>query len=165
MSRNPRVRKVSPKTETAKPTKKFKANMTTLDAYSSTIALNQTFMIHVEQMYKSRDITNVKTAIGGMELLKANKMKEFTTKYANITKLVSKKTKKQKVRKDARDAVEQEEMDKVVRGVENIAYKPNIKISDKETEPPTYEVEFKRDYRNIMEAWEAAEMKLIRMTV
>ncbi len=68
------------------------------------------------------------------------------------------------MKRDARDAIEQEKMDKVVRGVENIAYKPKIKISDQETEPPTYEVEFIRDYRNIMEAWEAAEKKLIRMT-
>ena len=55
-------------------------------------------------------------------------------------------------------------MDKVVRGVENLIHKPKIKISDQETEAPTYEVEFLRDYRNIMEAWEAAEKKLIRMT-
>ncbi len=93
MSNNPRVRTVSPKTETAKPTKKFKANMTTLDAYSSTIALNQTFMIHVKQLYETGDVTNIKTAIAGMELLKANKIKDFTNKYSNIIKLVSNKKK------------------------------------------------------------------------
>ncbi len=89
---------------------------------------------------------------------------QLTKKFANIIKLMSNKDIKRKVKKEAKDAVEQEIMDKVVRGVENIAYKPKIKITDKDTEAPTYEVEFLRDYRNINEAWEAGEKKLIRMT-
>ena len=43
-------------------------------------------------------------------------------------------------------------MDKEVRGVEKVIFKPKTKISNKETEAPTYEVEFIRDYRNILEA-------------
>ncbi len=43
MSKKPQVRKANPD-KPKPPTKKFKANMATLDAYSSTSALNQTLM-------------------------------------------------------------------------------------------------------------------------
>ncbi len=49
MSKNPKVRKSTSSPGPAKPTKKFKANMTTLDAYSSTRALNQTLMVTVKK--------------------------------------------------------------------------------------------------------------------
>ncbi len=40
----PRIRKSTSSPQTAKPTKKFKANIEALDAYSSTNALNETLM-------------------------------------------------------------------------------------------------------------------------
>ncbi len=55
-------------------------------------------------------------------------------------------------------------MDKTVRGVEREVFRPKIKTKDGGTEAPTYEVEFIRDYRNVLEAWEAGEKKLIQMT-
>ena len=79
-----------------------------------------------------------------MDLLKANEFNKFKKKFNNISKLVSNKAAKQKVKREARELVGQEEMDKVVRGVERVIYKPNIKVSNKDTEAPTYEVEFKR---------------------
>ena len=110
MSKNPKVRKSTSSPGPAKPTKKFKANMTTLDTYSSTRALNQTLMSTVKKLYETRDITNVKTAKAAMELLKANDIKTFTKKFASISKLVSNKSQKNKVKKDAKDAIEQEKL-------------------------------------------------------
>ncbi len=91
--------------------------MATLNAYSSTNALNQTLMTTVKKFYEHRDITNVKTAKVAMDLLKANEFNKFTKKFASISKLVSNKAAKQTVKREARELVEQEEMDKVVRGV------------------------------------------------
>ena len=138
--------------------------MEALDAYSSTIALNETLMATVKGLYKTGDITNIRTATAAMDLLKDNEMKNFTQKVAGISKLVSTKTAKTKVKRDAKYQVEKEEMDKVVRGVENRVFKPRVNTINGGTAAPTYEVEFRRDYRNIMEAWEAGEKKLIQMT-
>ena len=99
-----------------------------------------------------------------MDLLKDNEMKAFTKKFAGISKLVSNKSAKTKVKRDAKYQVEKDKMDKEVRGVENKVFKPRLKTTRGGTEAPTYEVELLRDYRNIMEAWEAGEKKLIQMT-
>ena len=69
---NPRIRKSPSSPQKAKPTKQFKANMAALNAYSSTIALNETLMSTEQELYETRDITNIKTATRAMELLKCN---------------------------------------------------------------------------------------------
>ena len=55
-------------------------------------------------------------------------------------------------------------MDKEVRGVEREVCRPKLKTKHGDTEAPTYEVEFVKDYRNFIEAWEAGVKKLIQMT-
>ncbi len=56
----PKLQKSTSSPQNAKPTKKFKANMEALDAYSSTIALNDTLMKTVKLSYETRDIRNKK---------------------------------------------------------------------------------------------------------
>ena len=68
MINNAKIRKSTSSPGPAKPIKRFKANMTTLDAYSRTRALNQTHMTNVRKLYESRDIKNIKTAKAAMEL-------------------------------------------------------------------------------------------------
>ncbi len=68
------------------------------------------------------------------------------------------------MRRDAKYQVEKEKMDKEVRGIEKVIFKPKLKTTNGKTEAPTYEVEFVRDYKNIMEAWNAGEKKLIQLT-
>ena len=114
----PRVRKTPSSPQKAKPTKKFKANMATLDAYSSTSALNDTLMKTVKHQYENRDITNIKTAVAAMNLLENNEMKKFAKKFQGINTLASKKTAKATVRRETKNAKDTEEMDKLVRGVE-----------------------------------------------
>ena len=152
---NPRIRKSPSSPQKAKPTKQFKANMVALDAYSSTIALNETLMSTVKELYKTRDITNIKTATRAMDLLKSNELNKFKKSFANISKLATKKSGKTKAKRETKYQAENEIMDKEVRGVEREVFKPKLKTSNGETEAPTYEVEFLRDYRNIGEAWDA----------
>ena len=77
-------------------------------------------------------------------------MKKFTKNFAGIRKLVSNKTAKTQAKRDAKYQVEKDNMDKEVRGVENKVFNPRLKTTHGGTEAPTYEVEFRRDYRNIM---------------
>ena len=74
---HPKVRKATSSPRTAKPTNKFRTNMATLNAYRSTNALNQSLITTVKKLYETRDITNVKTAKGAMDLLKANEFNNF----------------------------------------------------------------------------------------
>ena len=56
----PRIRKSPSSPQNAKPTKQFKANMAALDAYSSTIALNEALMKAIKLSHETRDIRNKK---------------------------------------------------------------------------------------------------------
>ena len=161
---NPRVRKSPSSPQTAKPTKQFKANMAALDAYSSTNALNDALMSTVKEMYKTRDIRHIKTAMAAKTLLENNEMNKFTKNFGSITKQVSNKTAKAAAKRETKYQAEKEEMDKTVRGVERVVLKPKLKTKDKGTEAPTYEVEFVKDYRNFEEALEAGVKKLIKLT-
>ena len=161
---NPRIRKSPSSPQKAKPTKQFKANMVALDAYSSTIALNETLMSTVKELYKTRDITNIKTATRAMDLLKSNELNKFKKNFADISKLATTKSGKTKAKRETKYQAEKEIMDKEVRGVEREVFKPKLKTSNGETEAPTYEVEFLRDYTNIGEAWDAGVKKLTQMT-
>ena len=67
-------------------------------------------------------------------------------------------------KRQTKNQKETEEMDQLVRGVEREVFRPKTKITHGETEAPTYEVEFLRDYRNIEEAWNAGVKKIIKMT-
>ncbi len=163
---NPRIRKSPSSPQKAKPTKQFKANMVALDAYSSTIALNETLMSTVKELYKTRDITNIKTATRAMDLLVSNDLNKFKKSFANISKLAAKKSGKIQAKRETKLQAEKEEMDKVVRGVkrvERVATKPKTRTKDKGTEAPTYEVEFIKDYYVFGAAWEAGNKKLIKM--
>ncbi len=64
-----KLRKFQPKTKTNTLSKKVKQNIASLDAYSSTKALNNSLMNTVKTLYKSRDITNIRTAKSALDLL------------------------------------------------------------------------------------------------
>ncbi len=98
-----------------------------------------------------------------MELLKNNEMNKFTKKIASITKLIANKTAKSQAKRETNYQAEKEKMDKEVRGVERVLQKPKTKTKHGDTEAPTFEVEFVKDYRNFPEAWSAGLKKLIQM--
>ncbi len=74
--------------------------MVALNAYSSTIALNETLMSTVKELYKTRDITNIKTATRAMDLVNSNDLNKVKTKFANISKLVSNKSAKKTAKRE-----------------------------------------------------------------
>ncbi len=69
----PNMRKSISGFEDAQPTKRFKSNVVSLDAYSSTIVLNETFMSTVQGISINRDIANIKTATAAMDLVNSQR--------------------------------------------------------------------------------------------
>ena len=70
---------------------------TSLSHYNSKNPLNHHMTQVVQHMYKSRDITNFKTAKTALDLLTSNNdINKFQTLFTTITKLTDKKTDKLK---------------------------------------------------------------------
>ncbi len=57
-----KLRKSKPKAKTNTLSKKVKQNIASLDEYSSTNAIRSSLMSAVRVIYKTRDITNIRTA-------------------------------------------------------------------------------------------------------
>ncbi len=114
------------------------ANMAALDAYISAIALNETLMTTVEQLYKTRDITNIKAATAALDGLKANDFTKFTKEFASISKFVSNISAKTTVKRETKYQQEKANMYQEVRGVEQEGFNPNSKPRTEEPKhPPT----------------------------
>ena len=99
---NKTVRKSKPKTQNNTPSKKIKSNIESLEAYSSTNALNNTLMTTVKQLYKNRDSTNIRSARTALDLLKSNSKSDFNkfkTKITTISKNLSNTKIKQNIKK------------------------------------------------------------------
>ena len=138
--------------------------MALLDAYNSTNALISTLMKSLKQSYESRNTLNIKTTLRGMELLKNNKMKKFGPYSQGVTNQATTRIAKAGAKRETKYQAEKEAMDKVIRGVERVVNKPKLNTKDGDTEAPTYEVEFIKDYFAFGEAWEAGVKKLIKLT-
>mgnify|MGYP000627119113 CR=1 FL=1 len=66
----------------------------------------------VKQLYKNRDITNIRSARAALDLLKSNSKSDFNkfkTKFSTISKNLSNKQVKQHSKKDIQTTKEQEE--------------------------------------------------------
>ncbi len=67
-----KLRKSKPKVKSNALSKKVKQNIASLDDYNSTKALNSSLMNTVKTLYKTRDITNMRTAKSALDLLDKN---------------------------------------------------------------------------------------------
>ena len=145
------------------PSKKIKSNIESLNAYTSNDPMLEVFSKLIKLKYEDRSITQIRTAKAAQELIKADNIKEFRNQFSNIVKLDTKSQGKKQAQRDVKSRAEKEETDKKVREIERVVYKPNLITRKQETEAPSYEVEYKRDYTNFTEAWEAGSKSLIRM--
>ena len=89
-----KLRKSKPKAKTNTLSKKVKQNIESLDAYNSTKALNNSLMNTVKTLYKSRDITNIRTAKSALDLLASNNKSDLNKFSKNVTTIVNQTTKK-----------------------------------------------------------------------
>jgi hypothetical protein len=156
-------RKAKPTPKPKAPSKQIKANIASLGAYTSNDPTLEVFNQLIKLKYEDRSITQIRTAKAAQNLIKTDNLKEFRKKFANIVKLDTKNLRKKQAVRDVKNRAEKEETDKKVREIERVVYKPNLITRKQETEAPSYEVEYKRDYTNFTEAWEAGNKSLIRM--
>ena len=81
--------------------KKVLSNIESLSIYNSFNPLNQQMIKLVQNMYKSRDITNVKTAKLAIDSLTVNEdFNKFKTLYEKITKTATTKNEKSSIKRN-----------------------------------------------------------------
>ena len=127
MTEKPQKRK-STKAQKAKPlSKKLKANIASLEEWSSKDPFIEVFNQLIISSYKDRTIAQNRTATAAQDLLKSNDLNKFRKKYGNIVTLAKKKTGKTQAKREERNRIETEETDKKVREVERVVFRPNTK--------------------------------------
>jgi hypothetical protein len=113
-------------------------------------------------MYKSRDITNFKTATTALDLLTSNNdFNKFKTTLANITKLIDKKTDKPNIKRIIKQDKKEVIVKEVVQQTEKVALKPHVKFIKNakhcflknETIMPSYEIIINRNYNDFSKVW------------
>ena len=126
-----KLRKSKPKAKTNELNKKVKQNIASLDEYSSTKALNSSLMNTVKTLYKTRDITNIRTAKSALDLLASNNksyLNKISKKLPTIMNQTTKKTTKQQVKRKAVALKEEEEEHKLIKVMERKIFKPKVNI-------------------------------------
>jgi hypothetical protein len=137
-------------------------NMERLNEYSSTNAKTQIFMTLIQQQYKSRDITNIKTAVSAMDSLKANDFDEFKRKYADMVLAVPIKNAKKRARREKKETVIDDKVADIITKVDNKIHRPGIRTKNWESEAPSTEIHFKRNYKDFNDAWKEGSKLLIK---
>ena len=93
--------------------KKVLSNIESLSIYNSFNPLNQQMIKIVQNMYKSRDITNIKTAKLAIESLTINEnFDKFKSLFTKMTTTANKKTEKSIIKRDIKKE-KKDELDKV----------------------------------------------------
>jgi hypothetical protein len=156
-------RKSTPRTQPKPPSKKLKADIAKLQEWKSTDPTREVLNQLIQSNFKDRTIAQSRTAMKAQDLLKSNDLNKFGKFYSRITSLATVKQGKKQVKREERNRVEKEETDRVIKTVEREVFRPRLITRKQETEAPSYEVEFKKDYFNASEAWEAGNKALIRM--
>jgi hypothetical protein len=136
--------------------------MERLNEYSSTNSKAQIFMTLIKQQYKSRDITNNKTAVSAMNSLKANEFNEFKRKYADIAMTIPIKQAKKTAAREKKEKVIDDNLAEAVIKLDNKIHRPGITTKNWESEAPSVEINFKRDYKDFNDAWAAGSKLLIK---
>ncbi len=153
-----KLRKSKPRAKTNALSKKVKQNIASLDEYSSTNALRSSLMSTVKVLYKTRDITNIRTAKAALNLLDSNNksdLNKFSKKFSTIMTQTEKKTATKQVKRKAAAVKEEEEEQKLIKVIEKKIFKPKVSIKHGETEAPSFEIEFIKKYRIFDEAFDA----------
>ena len=145
----------------------MKHNIASLDAYSSSNALNNSLMNTVKKVYTSRDITNIKTATSALDLLNSNTktdFNKFSKKFTTIMNQTTTNTITKQIKLKAVALKEEAEEKQLIKVVEHKIYKPKVSIQFADTEAPSFEIEFLKRYRVFEEAWDAGVKKLTNLT-
>jgi hypothetical protein len=119
-------------------------------------------MTLIKQRYQSRDITNIKTAVSAMDSLNANDFNEFRRKYADVALAAPIKEAKKNARRDSKKAAVDDKVAEIITKVDNQILRPGIRTKNWESEAPSTEIKFKRNYKDFNDAWKEGSKLLIK---
>ena len=128
---------------------------------STTSKKTQDLLDMVIRQYESRDILNIQTAGSMAHSLMNNNITEFRNKYADAIVGIGTQMAKQATKREATMVAHKKVENDLVRVVDRAVHRPTIKTKNWESESPTTEVQFVRDYKNFNAAWNAGYKRLI----
>jgi hypothetical protein len=171
-NKKPRKSRTSELSSTGpKLSKKVLLTITSLSNYNSDKPLNQHMITLVQNMYKSRDITNFKTATKALDLLTStNDFNKFNTTLTNITKLIDTRNNKTHIKRISKQNKKEVIVKEVVQQTEKVALKPHVKFvknakqkfPQNETIMPSYEIIINRNYTDFSKVWNECKRLLYR---
>ena len=127
-----------------------------LDTFELTNSASRNMLIsNVKQMYEKGNIRTLKEAEGLIKLIQENKLEEFDTRFSKIEKTENTKVAKQKAEERGKDA------DYTILEKESPKY--IVKIKNKTSELPTFEVKFKKVHSSFEAAWKDGVAKLVNI--
>ena len=129
-------------------------NLKILDEYETTPSASRNILMsNVKQMYEKGTIRRFDHAEGLMKLLQNNKMNDFDTRFSKIEKAENTKMAKQQAK----------HIVKTIEDDSSNQQKHIIRIKNKKSELPTFELEFKQEYTVFDAAWHDGVDALIKM--
>ncbi len=127
-----------------------------LDTFELTDSASRNMLIsNVKQMFEKGNIRTLKEAEGLVKLIQDNKLNEFDTRFSKIEKTENTKVAKQKAEEIGKDA------DYTIHEKETPNY--IVKIKNRTSELPTFEVKFKKEHSSFEAAWKDGVAKLVKL--
>jgi hypothetical protein len=109
--------------------KKVLLNITSLSNYNSDNPLNQHMIKIIQDMYKSRDITNFKTATTALDLLTSkNDFNKFQQTFKKIITQTTNKNNKTIIKQDIETKKIDLKVDDAIQSIAKTILKPNVKF-------------------------------------
>ena len=154
--------KLAPPRRTAALTRGVNKLKTYKTQKSTTNKRSQELLDLVISQYESRDILNIQTAASMAHSLMNNNLTEFKDKYADAILGIGRQVAKQKDKREATKEAQKIKEDDFVRVADRTVHRPTIKTRNWESEAPSTEIQFVRDYKNFDAAWNAGYKRLIQ---
>ena len=97
-----------------------------------------------------------------MDSLKANDLNEVTRKFAKIAMTIPIKHAKKKATQDKKNHIIDDKLAEIISKVDEKIHRPGIRTKNWESEAPSTEIRFKRNYKDFHDAWAEGSKLLIK---
>ena len=134
-------------------------NIQLLNEFEDTPNASRNILIStVKQMYSRGSIRTYKEAATLIKLAQDNKMDDFDEKYNKIEAAANIKLAKQQAKE-----IKQEEAEEKLTITEKNLSRYIVRVKNKKSELPTFELDFKNEYTDFNAAWKSGVLRLIKL--
>jgi hypothetical protein len=134
-------------------------NIQLLNEFEDTPNASRNILIStVKQMYSRGSIRTYKEAETLIKLAQENKMDDFDEKYNKIEAAANIKLAKQQAK-----VIKQEEAEEKLTITEKNLSRYIVRVKNKKSELPTFELDFKNEYTDFNAAWKSGVLRLIKL--